>query len=130
LYHGKGHIIRAIMESVAYMLRRNIEMLEEMGIEIREVRSCGGAARSPLWNQIKADVLQKPVLTIHTEETAALGAAMLAGLAAKTFSSLEEAAGAMISIKDRKDSLKDNKTVYEKRYKTYTALYDRIKELF
>jgi xylulokinase len=130
LYHGKGHIIRAIMESVAYMLRRNIEMLEEMGIEIREVRSCGGAARSPLWNQIKADVLQKPVLTIHTEETAALGAAMLAGLATKTFSSLEEAAGAMISIKDRKDSLKDNKTVYEKRYKTYTALYDRIKELF
>jgi xylulokinase len=130
LYHERGHIIRAIMESVAYMLRRNIDLLKDLGVEVREVRSTGGAARSPLWNQIKADVLQKPVLTVHTEETAALGAAMLAGLATKTFSSLQNAADSMISIKEKFIPSEANKSIYDKQYKKYIELYKSVESLF
>jgi len=130
LYHGRGHVIRAIMESIAYMLRRNVELLEDLGVEIKEVRSTGGAARSPLWNQIKSDVLQKPVLTVHTEETAALGVAMLAGLATKTFSSLEDAADSMVLIKERFIPSEANRDLYDKQYEKYVKLYKSVEALF
>lgn len=130
LYHGRGHIIRAIMESVAYMLRRNVGLLEELGVNVREVRSTGGAARSALWNQIKADVLQRPTLTVHTEETAALGVAMLAGLATKTFSSLEDACKLMVSVRERFVPSEAKRDLYEKQYDAYVRLYERLEDLF
>ena len=102
------------------------ELLEEIGEKIREVRSTGGAARSPLWNQIKADVLQRPILTVHTEETAALGVAMLAGLATNTFSSPEDAVKSMISIKERVVPSETNRDLYDKQYRTYVKLYKRL----
>jgi xylulokinase len=112
------------------MLRRNVELLEELGVEVKEVRSTGGAARSQLWSQIKADVLQKTVLTVNTEETAALGAALLAGLAAGTFSSLEKAVQSMVSIKERFSPSKGNKKIYDERYKKYVKLYSSLEALF
>ncbi|MEM2129274.1 MAG: xylulokinase [Candidatus Bathyarchaeia archaeon] len=130
LYHRKGHVIRAIIESIAYMLRRNIELLEELGVEVKEVRSTGGAARSPLWNQIKADVLQKPILTVRTEETAALGAAILAGLATKTFRSLNEAVHSMVSVKERFSPQSANREIYNKQYKKYVKLYNNLRTMF
>ncbi len=130
LYHGQGHVIRAIVESVAYMLRRNIELLEELGVKVKEVRSTGGAARSPLWNQIKADVLQKPIITVHIEETAALGAAMLAGLATGVFSSLDKAVQSMVSVKTSFSPSKANRETYDKQYRKYVKLYSSLKRLF
>jgi len=130
LHHKRGHVIRAIIESIAYMLRRNIELLEELDVKIREIRSTGGAARSPLWNQIKADVLQRPILTVHTEETAALGAAMLAGLATGIFSSVKDASRSMVSIKGKWIPLKINRDVYDRQYKLYVELYNHLKSLF
>jgi len=130
LHHRKSHFIRAIMESIAYLLRSNIEVLEERGIKVREVRSIGGGARSRLWNQIKADVLQRPILTVHTEENAALGVAILAGLATGVFNSLEYAVKSMVSIKEKFIPLMVNKSLYERLYKTYVELYKRLKELF
>jgi xylulokinase len=130
LYHGQDHVIRAIVESVAYMLRRNVEMLEEVGVEVKEVRSTGGAARSHLWNQIKSDVLQKTVLTVNTEETAALGAALLAGLATGTFLSLDKAVQSMVSVKERFSPSKGNQKIYDERYKKYLKLYSSLEGLF
>jgi len=130
LYHRRGHVVRAIMESIAYMLRRNVELLEGLGIEIKEVRSTGGAARSPLWNQIKADVLQRPILTVHGEETAALGVAMLAGLATDTFSSLEEANRSMVSIKEKRVPSEANRELYDSQYRIYVELYKSVEKLF
>jgi len=112
------------------MLRSNIEVLEREGIEVKEVRSIGGGARSRLWNQIKADVLQRPILTVHMEENAALGVAILAGLATGVFNSLEYAVKSMVSIKEKFIPLMVNKNLYEKQYKIYVELYKRLKELF
>jgi len=130
LYHGKGHVVRAILEAIAYMLRRNVELLEELDVKIKEVRSTGGAARSPLWNQIKADVLQRPILTVHTEETAALGVAMLAGLATNMFSSLKDAGNFMISIKEKRFPSEANREIYDKQYRLYIQLYKNVENLF
>jgi xylulokinase len=118
------------MESIAYMLRSNIELLEGLGITVKEVRSTGGAARSRLWNQIKADVLQKPILTVHCEETAALGVAMLAGVAAGIFDSVVEATRSMVSIRDRLMPSETSRDVYDRRYSTYVRLYKAVEKLF
>ncbi|MBS7646041.1 xylulokinase [Candidatus Bathyarchaeota archaeon] len=130
LHHKKSHIIRSIMESIAYMLRRNIEVLEELGVNVKEVRSIGGGARSRLWNQIKADVLQKPIITVHTEENSALGVAILAGLATGVFSSIAKASESMVSIKERFTPSEANKDLYNGLYGRYVELYNRIGDLF
>ena len=65
------------------MLRQDVELVQELGAPVQEIRSIGGGARSPLWLQIKADVLQRPVATLACEEVACLGAAMLAATATR-----------------------------------------------
>jgi sugar (pentulose or hexulose) kinase len=83
------------MESVAFLLRENAEALRELGMELKCVRSLGGGAKSALWTQIKADVLQLPVSVGSCDEPVALGAAILGAVAAGDFSSASEAAEIM-----------------------------------
>ncbi|MBI4731368.1 MAG: hypothetical protein HY781_04450, partial [Chloroflexi bacterium] len=64
LSHTRGHFVRALLEGVAFLLRRNLESIERTGISVQEIRSTGGGARSRLWNQIKADVCNRPVVTL------------------------------------------------------------------
>ena len=99
-------------------------------MKTKEIRSTGGAARSLLWNQIKADVLQRPILTVHTEETAALGVAMLAGLATNMFSSLKDASNFMVSIKEKRVPLEASREIYDKQYRLYIQLYKSVENLF
>lgn len=130
LYHGRGHVVRSIMESVAYMLRGNVELLEELGITVEEVRSTGGASRSPLWNQIKADVLRRPILVVRGEEAASLGVAILAGFATGAFSSLKDACKSMISMRERFEPSPVNGELYDKQYNRYIKLYERVERFF
>src|SRR5258705_11195832 len=80
--HTRAHIVRAILEGVAFSLRDAFEILNEMGVQVEEIRLGGGGARSSLWRQIQADVYGQPVNTVAAEEGAAFGAALLAGVAA------------------------------------------------
>jgi xylulokinase len=130
LHHTQAHFVRAILESVAYMLRRNVEMLEELGVIVQEIRALGGGARSPLWNQIKADVLGVPVLTLQSEEVACLGAAILAGAAVGLYPSPQEAAERLVSVQRRWEPDPANRPVYEHGYEVYVRLYDSLEELF
>ncbi len=101
LGHHQGHFVRAILEAVAYLLRRNLDLVSDAGIRVAEIRSSGGAARSPLWCQIKADVCGLPVARLQQEEAALLGDAMLAGVACGELSGLAEASQSMVSISGR-----------------------------
>ncbi|MEM4156525.1 MAG: FGGY-family carbohydrate kinase [Archaeoglobaceae archaeon] len=80
LGHSRGDIARAVMESVAFEVKTNIELMESLGIKVNELRLDGGAARSQLWNQIFADAIKKPCLVSGDVEATARGAAMLACL--------------------------------------------------
>lgn len=95
LAHTRGHFARAIMESVAFLLRENAEALRELGMELKCVRALGGGAKSALWAQIKADVLKLPVSVGSCDEPVALGAAILGAVAAGDFASASEAAQIM-----------------------------------
>jgi len=56
LRHSKGHFVRAVMESIACIVMRNIDVIEGMNIKVDEIRCLGGGSKSAVWNQIKADL--------------------------------------------------------------------------
>ena len=121
LGHGKGHFVRAILEGVAFNLRQILAALNEAGLQFSEVRTSGGGARSPLWNQIKADVCGLPIVTLVNEETALLGDAILAGAACGVFSSVSEACAQMVAIKERIQP-SAHLAAYQKLYQRYYEL--------
>ena len=130
LRHGRAHFARSIMESIAFIVRRNVDVLAGMGIPVNEVRVLGGGARSQVWNRIKADVLGIPVVSTEIEEAASLGAALLAGVAVGTFPSLDEAVQRAVVIKDRFEPDPANREAYDAAYATYRDLYTDLVGLF
>jgi len=130
LKHTKAHFVRAIMESVAYMLKKNLDIVEELGVTVTGIRSMGGGARSELWLKIKADVLQKPVTAVKVEEAACLGAALMAAVAAGFFSTLEEGVSRMVRLGETIEPSSDHYGVYQERYAQYLELYERLSPMF
>lgn len=128
--HGKPHFIRAIMESIGYIIRRNIEALENAGLRVSELRSLGGGSKSPLWNQIKADIIGKPLVTIKCSEAACLGAAILAGTAIGMFDSIEKACASMAEEKARFMPDANNRSAYDTGYEDYKQLFSDLNGMF
>lgn len=130
LQHERAHFMRALMESLGYILKRNIEALRNMGIEVNEIRSLGGGSKSTVWNQIKADINQVTLETVQTKEAATLGAAILAGTAVGFFENVESAVENMVKVKERIAPDSINRVVYEKGYHMYRKLMDDLKPCF
>ena len=126
----RDHVVRAFLEAVAYMSRANIELVEEAEIEVREVILSGGASKSEIWNRIKADVLGKRVKTIRNSESCCLGAAILAGVGAGVFKSIEEACKVTIADDMEYAPDKTSHAMYEKYYDIYKQLYLSLKPIF
>ena len=116
--HTRAHFVRAVMESVACMLKSNLEYL---GLDVDEIRAMGGGASSPLWCQMKADMTGKRLVTLKNKETACLGSAILAAVGIGRFASVEEAAS-QIAL----DKVYESQGVdYSECYERYLA-YDKI----
>ena len=98
LAHGRGHMVRAVMEGVAYAMRDSLAIIRELGVPVRQIRASGGGSRSPLWRQIQADVFGQKVVTINAEQGPAYGVALLAAVGAGAFRNIEEACGATIRV--------------------------------
>ncbi|MEI7435893.1 MAG: FGGY family carbohydrate kinase [bacterium] len=124
--HRKAHFVRAILESVAYALRDNLELLDESGIQCREVTALGGAARSNLWLQIKADVLQRNIRVMRCEETTSLGIAVLAAVGAGAFTDIAGAVKAMVQPAATIAPDPKNLSVYEAGFRHYKELNKRL----
>ena len=124
--HTRGHIIRAVMEGVAYSLKDTLTIFDEMEIPVTSIRLGGGGARSPLWRQIQADVYAHEVEIVAAEEGAAYGAAILAGTGAGAWSSVDEACDTVVRVATRiapnRAAAKTMKRGYRKYRKIYPAL--------
>jgi xylulokinase len=125
--HRRADLIRSIIEGVSYSQKDCLIIVEELGAEARSVRASGGGAQSPFWRQTLADILQKSVVTLQSQEGSAYGAALLAMAGTGAYGSVAEVCGAVIREVDRVDPV-DNS--YERRYQTYRALYPALKPLF
>jgi xylulokinase len=128
--HTRGHVVRAALEGVAFSLKDTFSLFAEMGVPVRNVRLGGGGARSDLWRQVQADVYGHEVEILAAEEGAAYGAALLAGVGAKWWSSVEEACDAVVQVRKRvKPDATDSATM-KRRYEKYRLLYPALKPLF
>jgi xylulokinase len=96
--HTRGHVVRAILEGVAFSLRDSFTLFAEMGVPVRNIRLGGGGARSALWRQIQADVYGHEVEILEAEEGAAYGAAILAGVGAGLWSSVDAACDQIVKV--------------------------------
>lgn len=99
--HTREHIIRSILEGVAFSLRDSFTLFEEMHVPVKNIRLGGGGARSSLWRQIQADIYGHAVEIVEAEEGAAYGAAILAGVGAKIWNSVDEACNAAVRVAHR-----------------------------
>jgi xylulokinase len=129
-FHGKGHFNRAVMEGVAYSLRECMEAMKGMEIEITDtVRIIGGGARSPLWRQIVADVLDIPVIDVLTDDSS-IGSAMLAGVASGVFKSFEQS----VEVCTRMGSIiypnEKNREVYDRGFEIYRRIHDALAPIY
>lgn len=89
LFHTRAHFARAVLESIAYMLRQSVEEIRRYGVEVSRIYSLGGGSASPLWNQIKADVTGREIVTLAEEEVTCRGAGMIAAVGAGLYPSFE-----------------------------------------
>lgn len=117
--HGRAEMTRAVMEGVVLEIRDMFEQWTRAGLDVRSLRIGGGATRSALWNQIQADVYGRPVETLRVSESTGLGAALLGGLGAGLFSSLEEGVRAMVHVADRIEPDPKRHQCYEDLYRAY-----------
>lgn len=122
--HRKEHFMRAVMEGVAFSLRDCFEVLKENNIVINEMAVVGGGSRSAVWGEMLSGVYNMSVRPLDSEG-AAFGAAILAGVAAEVYKSVETACNKLIHYPNEIKSV--NSTEYEKYYSIYKELYPALK---
>lgn len=129
--HTRAHLTRAVLEGVAFGLRDNLELLRTAGIDHpTQVRISGGGARSPLWLQIIADVLQTELVTVNTVEGAAYGAALLAGVGAGVWADVEKACSTSVHTTSRVAPINETSNRYQDLHNQYRQLYPALKPTF
>ena len=126
LGHGRGHLARAVLEAAALAIRHVAAPILAAGVAVREMRVCGGPARSATWNQIKADVTGFPVAVPRALETAVVGSAVLGALGIGAHPDLRAAILAMTRIDARLEPRPELRERYDALYAAYTALYPAI----
>jgi xylulokinase len=127
--HTRAHVIRAVMEGVAFSLKDTFTIFEEMKIPVASIRLGGGGARSPLWRQIQADVYGHEVEIVAAEEGAAYGAAILAGVGAGGWKSVDEACDHVVKVAKRIEPNAAASKAMQAAYQTYRKIYPALREI-
>ena len=128
--HTRAHVIRAILEGVAFSLQDTFTIFREMNVPVERIRLGGGGARSPLWRQIQADVYGHEVEIVEAEEGAAYGAAILAGVGARIWTSVDAACDAVVRVAQRVQPIAANVAAMQAGYSAYRRIYPAMKSIF
>jgi xylulokinase len=127
--HSRGHLARAVIEGVSFGLRDSLELMRGLGLAPGQARVSGGGAKSALWRQILADVLNVDIVTVNSSEGAAYGAAVLAAVGAQAFPDVSTAAQQLIRVTSQISPGRDVK-LYAENYPRYQALYPALRSVF
>ena len=126
----RGQMTLAVLEGVAFALRDCMEAAKKNGARIARTKLCGGGAKSKLWRKIVANVMNMPVGIPQTEQGPGFGAAMLAMVGCGEYGSVQEAASAIVRVRETVMPDKQIAADYEARYRHFTKLYPALKGLF
>lgn len=126
----KAHMIRAVLEGVAFSLEHNMRVAKETGVKVGGLNAMGGAANSTLWTQIKSDVTGLPIDVPASDTATTLGAVILAGIGCGMYQSYDEAIETTIKItKSYKPNMENHKT-YINSMELYLELYNDLKDTY
>jgi xylulokinase len=128
--HTRAHVVRAILEGVAFSLKDTLTIFRDLGIPVKAIRVGGGGARSSLWRQIQADVYGQAVETVQAEEGAAYGAALLAGVGAGVWGSVDAACDAVVHVAGRTAPDPQAVGVMQESYARYRRIYPALRSIF
>ena len=126
----RGHMIRAVLEGVAFSLEHNLRTAAETGVHVDTLNAMGGASNSVLWTQIKADVTGRMIRVPSSDTATTLGAAILAGIGCGLYNDYDEAVSRTIRITRVQEPNPENKAVYDRAMERYLRLYEDLKEEF
>lgn len=128
--HTRKHLLRAVMEGVAYSLCDCNQILKEMGVEVTRMMACGGGGKSPNWRQMLADLYNCPVKTVKQDEGPALGVAILAGVGCGIYPSVEAACDELLSTASSTGPIPEETEIYTRYHQLYQTLYTSLKNDF
>ena len=127
--HSKAHVFRAVLEGVAFSLKDSFSIFEAMQVPVSHVRLGGGGARSALWRKIQADTYGYPVEIVAAEEGAAYGAALLAGVGAGTWKTVDDACDAVVRVVTRIEPDQTDRATLARQYERYRKLYPALRTI-
>jgi xylulokinase len=125
--HTRAHLVRAVLEGVAYSLKDTFTLFAELGIPVNGVRLGGGGARGPLWREIQASVYGYMTDLLVAEEGGAFGAALLAGVGAGVWPDLETACATAIKVAQQIEPDAKAEQRYAEGYRAYRKVYPALK---
>jgi len=126
--HTQDHFVRAVMEGVSFSQHDCLEIIKQQNIKPDKVIMFGGGAKSKVWRQILADILNTRIATLNIEEGPAYGVALLAGVGAGIYESVDQACSRTIKEVSENNPIPENVTKYKKLYQIYKSLYQSLKE--
>ena len=126
----RGEMTLAMLEGVAFALKDCLEAAKKNGVQIPRTKLCGGGAKSKLWRQIIANVMNMPVDIPQTEQGPSYGAAMLAMVGCGEYKTVQEAASAIVRVKETVLPVPETSAAYEQKYRHFTKFYPALKGLF
>ena len=131
LGHTKAHTIRSVMEGVAFSFRDCLEVIQELGVPIREIRATGGGAQSELWLQMQANVSGEAIRKTSAEEGgAAYGAAILSSVGAGLFSDVREPCRKYVRLGELLEVDQAQRVLYDRYFQFYRTLYPTLKSSY
>jgi xylulokinase len=127
--HTRAHVIRAILEGVAFSLKDTFALFSVLGVPVKSVRLGGGGARSPLWRQIQADVYGMPVDLVAADEGGAYGAGLLAGVGVGVWPSADEGCKIAVRVAKRIEAIPQNVDLMERQYQEFRKIYPALRSV-
>jgi len=128
--HQRRHVVRAILEGVAFSLRDSLSIFSHIGVPVNRIRLGGGGARNSLWRQIQAEVYGMDVETVVAEEGAAFGAAILAAVGSGAWPSVDQACESIVKTAARTQPDPANIRRMNEVYTRYRRLYPALHSIF
>ena len=124
--HDRFALARAFLEGITLDMKDMLTAMVNSGVPVTEARLLGGPTRSRVWNQIQADVYGVPVTTLKVTDATVLGAAVLGGVGAGVFSSIEEGSDRLVRLGERYEPIPAHVETYAKLYDAYCRAFEGL----
>ncbi|HSA62514.1 MAG TPA: FGGY-family carbohydrate kinase, partial [Nitrospiraceae bacterium] len=128
LSHRRSHVIRAILEGISLEIRWMLDAIASTGVPVAEIRLAGGGSKNPAWNQMHADIFNRPVRTVQNQDAALVGGAMCAALALGIYPNFQQAADAFVSVGPVIEPHPERALNYEQIFHRYVDLFTLLSD--